>query len=80
MGYSVLDIVHAFEKVNRVKVPYAIAPRRPGDAATVYANPDKAKSILQWTARKTLNDMCRDSWRWQSNNPNGYAGDIQTEN
>lgn len=78
-GYSVLDIVHAFEKVNRVKVPYVIAPRRPGDAATVYANPDKAKAVLQWTAQKTLNDMCRDSWRWQSNNPNGYAGDAQTK-
>lgn len=73
-GYSVLDIVNAFERVNQVKVPYAIAPRRPGDVAAVYANPDKAKRLLNWQAKRGLDDMVRDSWRWQSTNPGGYAG------
>lgn len=74
-GYSVLDVVHSFEKVNRVKVPYVIAARRPGDVARVYANPGKAKALLNWSAEKTLEDMCRDSWRWQSKNPKGFAED-----
>lgn len=73
VGYSVLDIVRAFEKVNSVKVPYQIAPRRPGDVATVYADPRKAKQLLNWQADKNLEDMCRDSWRWQSMNPKGFA-------
>ncbi len=64
-GYSVLDVVKAFEKVNGVKVPYVIAPRRTGDIATCYANADKARKVLGWTADKTLEDMCRDAWRWQ---------------
>lgn len=72
-GYSVLDIVHAFESVNNVKVPYVIDKRRPGDVATVYANAKKAKDLLNWTANKTLEDMCRDSWNWQKQNPKGYA-------
>lgn len=72
-GYSVLDIVNAFEKANGVKVPYVIAPRRPGDVAECYADPSKALSDLGWKAEKTLEDMCRDSWRWQSGNPNGYG-------
>ena len=71
-GYSVLDMVNAFEKVNGVKIPYVIAPRREGDVAECFANPAKAKEVLGWTAGKTLEDMCRDSWRWQSNNPTGY--------
>ena len=71
-GYSVLDIVHAFEKENGVKVPYQIAPRRPGDIAACYADPRKAREILHWSATHTLNDMVRDSWNWQSKNPNGY--------
>lgn len=71
-GYSVLDIVNAFEKANGVKVPYVIAPRRPGDVAECYADPNKALRDLGWKAEKTLEDMCRDSWRWQSANPNGY--------
>ena len=71
-GYSVLDMVNAFEKVNGVKIPYVIAPRRDGDVAECFANPAKAKEVLGWTAGKTLEDMCRDSWRWQSNNPTGY--------
>ena len=72
VGYSVLDIVNAFERVNGVPVPYVIAPRRPGDIDACYADPAKAERLLHWKAEKTLDDMCRDSWRWQSGNPNGY--------
>ena len=72
VGYSVLDMVKAFEKANGIEIPYRMAPRRPGDIATCYADPSKAKELLHWTAEKTLEDMCRDSWRWQKNNPNGY--------
>lgn len=72
VGYSVLDIVNAFERVNAVKVPYVIDARRPGDVATVYADPEKARRLLGWKAEKTIEDMCRDSWHWQKNNPRGY--------
>ena len=72
IGYSVLDIVKAFEKANGVKVPYVIAPRRAGDVAECYADPKKALNDFGWKAEKTLEDMCRDSWRWQSQNPTGY--------
>ena len=71
-GYSVLDVVNAFKKVNGVDVPYVIKPRRPGDIATCYCNPAKAKAELGWEARHGIEDMCRDSWNWQKNNPNGY--------
>ena len=71
-GYSVLDIVKTFEEVNGVAVPYVITDRRPGDIATCYASPDKSAQVLGWAAEKNLADMCRDSWRWQSQNPNGY--------
>ena len=71
-GYSVLDVVKAFEKVNDVKVPYRIMPRRPGDIATCYCNPAKAKAELGWEAQYGIEEMCRDSWNWQSKNPNGY--------
>ena len=71
-GYSVLDIVKAFEKVNNVEIPYAIKPRRSGDIAECYADPTKAFEKLGWKAEKTLEDMCRDSWRWQKQNPKGY--------
>ena len=71
-GYSVLDMVKTFSAVNGVPVPYVIAPRRPGDLATVYASPDKAREVLGWEAKRDLNDMCRDSWNWQKNNPDGY--------
>ena len=64
-GYSVLDLVHTFERVNHLTIPYEIAPRRAGDIATCYAATDKAASVLGWKAEKTLEDMCRDSWRWQ---------------
>ena len=71
-GYSVLDVVNAFEKVNGVKVPYRIMPRRPGDIATCYCNPAKAKAELGWEAQYGIDEMVRDSWNWQKNNPEGY--------
>ncbi len=71
-GYSVLDIISAFEKVNRVKVPYVIGPRRPGDIAAVYADPRKALELLGWQAELGIKEMCRDAWNWQKNNPQGY--------
>ena len=73
-GYSVLDMVHAFEKATGKKVPYKIAPRRAGDVAEVYCDPGKAERELGWKAEHSLEDMCRDSWNWQSKNPNGFAG------
>ena len=72
-GYSVLDMVKAFEKANGVKVPYQIVDRRPGDLPTCYADPAKSAGVLGWKAEKNLEDMCRDSWRWQSQNPMGYG-------
>ncbi len=65
VGYSVLDIVHAFEQANGIHIPYEIAPRRPGDIASCYAATDKAKKLLGWQAEYNLADMCRDSWNWQ---------------
>ena len=73
VGYSVLDMVNTFRKVNQVELPYVIAPRRPGDIATCYADPTKSREVLGWTAQHTLADMCRDSWNWQKNNPMGYG-------
>lgn len=72
-GYSVLDVVKAFEKVNGVKVPYVIKERRPGDIATCYCDPTKANKELGWKAQYGIEEMCRDSWNWQKNNPNGYG-------
>ena len=72
IGYSVLDVVKNFEKASGVEIPYKIAPRRTGDIATCYADASKALNELGWKAEKNLEDMCRDSWRWQKNNPNGY--------
>ena len=71
-GYSVLDIVNAFEKASGKKVAYKIVDRRAGDIAKCYSDPSFAKEVLNWEAKKTIEDMCSDSWRWQSNNPNGY--------
>ena len=71
-GYSVLDIVKNFEAATGVKVPYSIKPRRPGDIATCYADATKAKEELGWVAENGIREMCADSWRWQSTNPNGY--------
>ena len=70
-GYSVLDVVKAFEKANGVPVPYSIKPRRPGDIATCYCDPTKAKEELGWEAQYGIEDMCRDSWNFQKNNPEG---------
>lgn len=74
-GYSVLDVVHAFERASGVTIPYVIAPRRAGDIDASYANPAKANALLGWKAQNTIDDMCRDSWRWQSMNPFGYRGE-----
>lgn len=71
-GYSVLDVVHAFENANNVKIPFVIQPRRPGDVAVCYSDAGKAARVLGWRAEYNLQDMCRDSWNWQKNNPNGY--------
>ena len=69
-GYSVLDIVKAFSKAYGKELPYKIAPRRPGDLAVCFSDPTKAKEVLGWEAKRGIDDMCRDSWNWQSKNPN----------
>ena len=71
-GYSVLDMVKAYEIASGKKIPYKIAPRRDGDIASCYANPSYAREVLDWKATRGLEQMCEDSWRWQSQNPNGY--------
>jgi len=71
-GYSVLELIAAYEEVTGKKIPYRITGRRPGDIATSYADPTKAQNELYWMAERDIVDMCRDSWRWRSNNPNGY--------
>ena len=71
-GYSVLDMVNTFRQVNQVALPYVIVDRRPGDIGTCYADPSKSEALLGWKAEKTLADMCRDAWNWQSKNPRGY--------
>ena len=73
IGYSVLDMVKAFNEVTGLNIPYKIVQRRPGDIATCYADPAKSAEILGWKAEKNLMDMCRDSWNWQSKNPQGYG-------
>ena len=72
VGYSVLDVVKAFEKASGVKINYKIVDRRPGDVAVCYSDPSKAYNELGWKAERGLEEMCEDSWRWQSTNPNGY--------
>ena len=72
-GSSVLQMVETFQRVNGVPIPYQIAPRRPGDLATVYADAEKSREILGWEAEYTLDDMCRDSFHWQTKNPEGYG-------
>ena len=74
IGYSVIDVIKAFEKASGKKVPYQIVQRRSGDIAKCYADSSYAKEVLGWEATKTLDEMCEDSWRWQSNNPDGYKG------
>lgn len=72
-GYSVLDMVNNFAKASGREVPFEIAPRRAGDIASCYASTDKASKELGWKAQKGLKEMCEDAWRWQKNNPNGFA-------
>jgi UDP-glucose 4-epimerase len=71
-GHSVLEVVRAFEKASGCEVPYKIAPRRPGDVAQCWADPSLARELLGWQAKRDLDEMCADSWRWQSSNPKGY--------
>ena len=72
-GYSVLEVIAAFEKACQKKINYRIAGRRAGDIPMCYASTDKAKEVLGWSAKYGLERMCEDAWRWQSRNPNGYA-------
>lgn len=72
-GYSVIEVIHAFENASEVKVPYRIVEPRPGDVAACFADPTKAKNELNWQAEKGIEDMCIDAWRWQKNHPNGYG-------
>ena len=72
-GYSVLQLKDAFQKASGVEIPFTIDPRRPGDPDEIYANADKAEKLLGWKAKKSIEDMCQDTWRWQSRNPNGYT-------
>ena len=74
-GYSVLDMVKAFERVTGKAVPYKITERRPGDLGTVYASPEKSAEVLGWKAKFGLDEMCRDTWNWQSKNPMGYSSE-----
>ena len=71
-GYSVFDILHAFERACKKELPYQVDPRRPGDIAQCYADPAKAKKELDWVAERGIDEMCEDSWRWQSKHPNGF--------
>jgi len=73
-GYSVLEVVRAFEQASGRKVPYQLVARRPGDVAQCYADPSLARTLLGWEAQRSLEEMCADAWRWQSGNPRGYAG------
>ena len=72
-GVSVLELVNAFKEANGIEIPYVIAPRRPGDIDKSYADVTKAWEILGWKTEKTIVDACRDTWRWQSGNPDGYG-------
>ena len=74
-----LEVVKAFEKASGVTIPYVIEPRRPGDIATCYSNPQKAEKELGWKAQKGIDEMCADSYRWQSQNPNGYEDWLKNE-
>lgn len=74
-GYSVLDIVRAFERASGKQVPFEIVARRSGDVESCYANPERARALLGWSAKRGIDDMCQDAWRWQSANPEGYDDD-----
>ncbi len=71
-GYSVLEMIESFEKASGVKIPYEIVDRRPGDIAEIYANPNKAKKLLGWEAKRGIKEMCESAWKWQSEHPKGY--------
>ncbi|MCB0005887.1 MAG: GDP-mannose 4,6-dehydratase, partial [Anaerolineales bacterium] len=71
-GYSVLDVIEAFEEASNRPIPYEVVARRPGDVPALYADASKARELLGWQAEKNIMDMCVDVWRWQSGNPNGY--------
>jgi UDP-glucose 4-epimerase len=77
-GYSVLEMIAAFERASGCTVPYRVAPRRPGDVAACYADPARAERELHWRAELDVDAMCRDTWVWQSANPHGYAADVPT--
>jgi UDP-glucose 4-epimerase len=72
-GYTVMEMLRAFEKASGKKIPYHITGRRPGDIAACYADPSLAQKLLKWKAKRSLVDMCSDAWRWQSRNPQGYS-------
>ena len=76
VGYSVLDVVRSFVEATGQEIPYVITERRPGDIAECYADPTKALQELGWKAEKNLTEMCRDSWHWQKNNPQGYSEEL----
>ena len=71
-GFSVLEMIEAFKRASKKDIPYNIVDRRPGDIASCYADPSKAKDALGWVAERDIDQMCADAWRWQTNNPNGY--------
>ena len=71
-GYSVLEVIAAYQQASGVEIPYRLVARRPGDVAATYADPTRAQNELYWTAERDIDDICQDSWRWQSQNPNGY--------
>ncbi len=75
-GVSVLDLLRAYERASGRAIPYVIAPRRPGDVAACYADPSRASAALGWQARRDLNQMCADSWRWQSSHPDGFGAEV----
>ena len=79
-GYSVLEVVQAFQVASGRKIPYTVAERRPGDVAISYADPTQSHHLLKWRAEKGLGDMCADAWRWQQKNPEGYGAGAQTKN
>ena len=78
-GYSVLDMVKAFSEASGREIPYEIKPRREGDIAMCYADPGKASAVLGWKAERGLDEMCKDTWRWQSQNPGGYVDERNEE-
>ncbi|WP_461671205.1 GDP-mannose 4,6-dehydratase, partial [Mycobacterium tuberculosis] len=75
-GYSVLEMIKAFERASGRRIPYRMAARRAGDIGACYANPAKANAELGWEAKRGIEDMCADAWRWQLANPSGYAGSM----